>query len=57
MNLVYENDKIKVLNDKKETVCEVSDNKKCEYFLENWHFIKTYINTDKYVGSFQVKYQ
>ena len=57
MNLVYENDKIKVLNYNKETVCEVGDNKNCQYFLENWHFIKTYINTDKYVGSFQVKYQ
>jgi len=57
MNLVYENDKIKVINDKKEIVCEVGNSTSCQYFLENWTFLSSYINTDKYVGSFQVKYQ
>ena len=57
MVIEYVGDKILVINDKKEVACEVGNTPNNVYFLENWYFIKANLNTDKYTGSFLVKYQ
>ena len=57
MELIYTDNTISVLNNKKEVVTIVDNNEHTISFIENWYFLKNYCDKDKYKGSFNVNFK
>ena len=56
MKIDYSVSTIKVLNNKSEILCELPNTAESIQFIEKWHFLKTYSETNKYNDAFNIVY-
>lgn len=56
MNKIIEKNQINIYNNKKELIFTIFNNEQNQYFIDNWYFLNTYYNNQRYTGSFNIKY-
>lgn len=57
MELIYTDNLINIINNKKKIVTTVENNEYTKYFIENWYFLNHYCDKDKYKNSFIVNFK
>lgn len=57
MNKIIEKNYINIYNNKKELIFTIFNNEQNQYFIDNWYFLNTYYNNQRYEDSFKIKYQ